>query len=147
MNPHFFALRRSGAIALATVLGIALVACSPGEGGTTATEPAGDGGNGGTGTATVSGGTVEITAEDLEFTADTIEAPAGETWTITLVNNDTAPHNISIYTEEGGEEVVVGDVINQGETTEVEVPALDAGEYYFVCDIHPEMNGTLVVGS
>jgi plastocyanin len=26
-----------------------------------------------------------------------------------------------------------------------EIPALDAGEYYFHCDVHPTMNGTVTV--
>jgi plastocyanin len=156
MNLPFFALRRAMTLTLAMLLAFALAACASDDGGN-----GGDGGDGGTdesvaasadagggsGTATVEGGSVEITAENLEFDANTIEAPAGETWTITLVNNDSAPHNISIYTEEGGEEIVIGDVINGGETVEVEVPALDAGEYFFVCDVHPtEMTGTVVVG-
>ena len=147
MTTPFFALRRGAIMTLSLVLAFALAACAAGEG--DSSEPAatsgGDGGSTG-GTATVSGGSVEITAADLEFDASTIEAPAGEPFTITLVNNDTAPHNISIYTEEGGEAIVEGAVINQGETVEVEVDALDAGEYYFVCDIHPEMYGTVVVG-
>jgi plastocyanin len=141
MNLPFFALRRAMTLTLAMLLAFALAACASDDGGN-----GGDGG-GGSGTATVEGGSVEITAENLEFDANTIEAPAGETWTITLVNNDSAPHNISIYTEENGEEIVIGDVINGGETVEVEVPALDAGEYFFVCDVHPtEMTGTVVVG-
>ena len=149
MNFSSFALRRASALTLTAVLGLALVACAPADdGGTTASEAAasGDAGSGGAGTATVSGGTVEITTADLEFDAQTIEAPAGETWTITLVNDDSAPHNISIYTEEGGEEVVIGDVADPGQTVEVEVPALEEGEYFFVCDIHPDMNGTVVIG-
>jgi plastocyanin len=144
VNHLLFALRRSAHLGLAAMLVLVMAACAPAdEGGNGATD---GGDNTGGGTVSVSGGSVEITAADLAFDASTIEAPAGEAFTITLVNNDSAPHNISVYTEEGGEEVVVGDVINQGETTEVEVPALDAGEYYFVCDVHPDMNGTVVVG-
>ena len=144
MNHLVFALRRSAHLGLAAMLVLVMAACAPAdEGGNGATD---GGDNTAGGTVSVSGGSVEITAADLEFDASTIEAPAGEAFTITLVNNDSAPHNISVYTEEGGEEVVIGDVINQGETTEVEVPALDAGEYFFVCDVHPEMNGTVVVG-
>ena len=147
MNASSFALRRASALTLTALLGIGLVACSSGDdGGTTASEAAASGDAAGGSTATVSDGAVEITAADLEFDAETIEAPAGETWTITLVNDDSAPHNISIYTEEGGELIVEGDVIEGGQTVEVEVPALDAGEYFFVCDIHPDMNGTVVVG-
>ncbi len=140
MNIPSLALRRGASLSIAMLMAVALVACS--DGGGDASEPADEGG----GTVAVSGGAVEITAADLEFDANTIEAPAGETWTITLVNNDTAPHNISIFSEEGGDEIVIGDTVNGGETVEVEVPALDAGEYYFQCDIHPDMNGTVVVG-
>ena len=146
MTSTFFALRRGAILAITFLLAMALVACSsPDEGGgeTSAAETSGESGSG---TATVESGAVEISADSLAFSAQTIEAPAGEAFTITLVNNDTVPHNISIYTEEGGDEIVVGDVINGGETVEVEVSALDAGEYFFVCDLHPEMTGTVSVG-
>lgn len=154
VNTPVFALRRFAVLTLTLIVAFALAACANGDdtgnggdGGDGATESAGagDGGGGGS-TLTVEGGAVEITAENLEFNADTIEAPAGEAFTVTLVNNDSAPHNFSVYTEEGGDEIVVGDVIDGGETIEVEVPALDAGEYFFVCDVHPtEMTGTVVV--
>ncbi|MEJ7803170.1 MAG: cupredoxin domain-containing protein [Candidatus Limnocylindria bacterium] len=104
------------------------------------------GGNAGGGTIAVTDGAVELSAADIAFDANVIRATAGEAFTITFTNNDTAPHNVSVYTEEGGEEIVLGDVIDGGATVEVEVPALDAGEYFFVCDIHPnEMTGSVVV--
>ena len=146
MNLQFFGLRRAAAIGLTTLLAFALVACS---GDDSASAPAGSeaaGGDSGSGTATVSDGALTITTADMAFDASTIEATAGEAFTITLVNNDSVPHNIAIYTEEGGEVIVQGEVINGGETVEVEVPAQEAGEYYFVCDVHPaDMNGTVVV--
>jgi plastocyanin len=143
MNLSLFALRRGALITLILVFGSVLAACS---GGTEASEPAdGDGGTGGT--ATVENGAVEITAEALAFNVTTIEATAGEAFTITLVNNDSAPHNISIYTEEGGEALALGPTAAAGQTVTTEVEALEAGEYFFVCDIHPaDMTGTLVVG-
>jgi len=126
MNPALFGLRRAATIGITALLALVLVACSSGD-----ESPS---------------SAVTITAADLAFDASTIEAPAGEAFTITLVNNDSAPHNISIYTEEGGDAIVEGEIINQGETVTVEVPAQEAGEYYFMCDVHPDMNGTLVVG-
>ena len=151
MNHRFFGLRRGAVLSLTLLMAFAVAACQSNDagtdGGAAATESAAAGdGSGGGGTATVEGGAVEITAANLEFGASTIEAPAGEAFTITLVNNDSAPHNISVYTEEGGDSIVEGEVIEGGQTVEVEVPALDAGEYFFVCDIHPDMNGTVVVG-
>ena len=139
MNPTSFALRRGALIALAIVMVSALAACS---GGDDASEPAD--GNGG-GTATVTDGAVEITAADLAFDGSTIEATAGEDFTITLVNDDSAPHNISIYSEEGGDEIVLGDTAEAGESVTVDVSGLEAGTYYFQCDIHPDMNGSVVV--
>ncbi len=140
MNPTSFALRRGALITLILVVGAALAACS---GGSDASEPA-DGGSGGT--ATVEDGAVEITAEEsLVFNVDTIEATAGEDFTITLVNNDAAPHNISIYAEEGGEVLALGDTAEADQTVTLDVSALEPGTYYFQCDIHPDMNGTVVV--
>ena len=141
MNPTSFALRRGALITLIVVFATALAACSNN---TDTSEPA-DGDGGGTGTATVADGAVEITAEGLAFDATTIEAAAGEDFTITLVNNDSAPHNISIYTEEGGESLVTGGTAEAGQTVTIDVSALDAGDYYFQCDIHPDMNGTVSV--
>jgi VCBS repeat-containing protein len=152
MNPTFFGLRRAAAIAVTSLLTVALVACSADDGGgettgaesTTAAESAGDGGTSG-GTATVTDGAVEMSADNLEFDVQTIEATAGEAFTITFTNNDSAPHNVAIYTEEGGDAIVQGEIINGGESIEIEVPAQEAGEYYFMCDVHPDMNGTVVV--
>jgi plastocyanin len=141
---HFtsFALRRGALLTLSLILGLALAACS---GGDEPSDPATtDGGSSG-GTATVEGGTVEISAADLEFDVTTIEAPAGEDFTITLVNEDSAPHNISIFAEVGGQVLATGPVGEAGATVTTEVTALEPGTYYFQCDLHPEMNGTLVV--
>jgi plastocyanin len=119
------------------LVGIAILVAACSSGGGSSSRPEAP--------ATVTDGAVTVTADDLEFDATSIEAQAGEAFTITLVNNDSAPHNISVYTEEGGERLVEGTVINEGETIEIEVPALEAGTYFFVCDVHPDMNGPLVV--
>jgi plastocyanin len=144
MNPTLFALRRGALITLILLVTTALAACG---GGSDESEPAGtDGGTTG-GTATVENGAVEITAEQsLVFNVDTIEAPAGEDFTITLVNNDSAPHNITIYSEEGGEMLSeAGPTAEAGQTVTLDVAALEPGTYYFQCDIHPDMNGSVVV--
>jgi plastocyanin len=142
MNFTSFALRRGALITLILVFGSVLAACTGGSDGNGAADC--DAGAGGT--ATVETGSVEICAAELAFDVATIEAPAGEDFTITLVNADSAPHNISIYTEEGGEQLALGPTAEADQTVTTEVTALEPGEYFFVCDIHPtEMTGTLVV--
>jgi plastocyanin len=45
-----------------------------------------------------------------------------------------------------GQDLFEGEVVAGPTTVTYAVPALDPGEYAFVCDIHPEMTGTLVAG-
>lgn len=136
-------LRRSATILLIGGLGAVAVACSP------ATESPSDGTIGG-GTVAVVDGAVELSADELAFDASTIEAPAGEEFTVTLNNLESQPHNVSVYAEEGGEEIVTGEIVTgPDQSVDVVVPALDPGEYFFVCDVHAtvdEMKGTIVVG-
>ncbi len=115
-----------------------------------ADEGGGDGGGGGGGGAGGGGGgqgaAVTVTAQNIAFDTDTIELPADTESTITLVNEDTEPHNIAIYTDDTvAENLFRGDTVT-GDRIDYTVPPLDAGEYYFQCDVHPTMNGSVVVG-
>ncbi len=151
MTRFLFVLRRSAILTLVLGLGTVLAACSSSADGSSvaaesqAAASGGAGADAGSGGAEVVDGSVEVTAEEMAFSTDTITAPAGEDFTISFTNNDTVPHNLSVYTEEGGEVIVQGEILNQGESEEIDVSALEAGTYYFVCDLHPEMNGQLVV--
>lgn len=139
MNLPSFALRRGALIGLLVSASLVLAAC----GGTT-TDPSDD--NSGGGTVSVVDGNVDLTADNLEFDANVIQAPAGEAFTITFTNLETQPHNVAVLTEEGGDEIVRGEVLSEeGAEDVIEVPALEPGEYYFLCDVHPEMNGVIVV--
>jgi plastocyanin len=147
MNRFLFVLRRSAILTLVLAFGAVLAACSSNADESTAasaSQPAASGGAG-SGGAEVVDGTVEVTAENMAFSTDTITAPAGEDFTISYTNNDTVPHKLSVYTEEGGEVIVQGEIMNQGESEEIDVSALEPGTYYFMCDLHPDMNGQLVV--
>jgi plastocyanin len=143
---HFRTSARSGALpGLLFTIGLVMAACTSG----------GDGGDGGEasacpgtgGTATVADGEVRLCADDLEFDATTIEAPAGEEFSITFTNAESQPHNVAVYTEEDGEEIFIGEIITGPDvTTEVPIDPLEPGTYYFRCDVHPDMEGTIVVG-
>ena len=143
MNRSSFALRRGATLSLALGLAVALAACG---GGDDNGSPAASGDTTGGGTVAVVDGNVDLSANNLEFDASVIEAPAGEEFTITFTNLEEQPHNVAVDMEEGGDEIVTGEVITGPDaTTTITVPALEPGEYYFVCDIHTNMNGTIVV--
>jgi plastocyanin len=90
-------------------------------------------------------GAITITAAELQFDTACIAVPAGEAFTITLVNDDSEPHNVAIYTDSSkGTQLFSGEIINGGETVEYEIEALDAGTYYLDCTVHPGMQGSVI---
>jgi plastocyanin len=80
------------------------------------------------------------------FSTDCLVAAAGEGFTINYSNADTVPHNIDVYIEQGGESLATTDILPGPLEDPLDVDPLDAGEYYFQCDVHPTtMFGTLAV--
>lgn len=93
------------------------------------------------------GGGPTVIAESLAFNTDEIDLPAGQPSTITFDNEDAGvPHNIAIYNDESlSETFFQGEQFPGIETREYPIPALEPGTYYFHCDVHPTMNGSVVV--
>jgi plastocyanin len=90
-------------------------------------------------------GEIEVEAEDISFDTDCVAASAGVPFEMEFKNRDSGiPHNFAIYTEEGGDALFQGRVITGAADATYQVDAIDAGQYYFQCDIHPSMNGTFV---
>jgi plastocyanin len=85
--------------------------------------------------------------DEQSFVTDRIEAPAGETFELRFFNQDAGvQHNVAIYTDDSAAEpLFVGDLILGIGTGAYEVPAIDAGSYFFRCDVHPAMTGTVEV--
>jgi len=104
---------------------------------------------GGHATAQEAGGAagLNISSQNLEFSSDTITLPADEEASLAFENDDASSiqHNVAIYEEEGGKELFVGDVIPGGQAITYTIPPLKKGEFYFQCDVHPGMNGTVTV--
>jgi plastocyanin len=124
---------------------LVLGACSGGADGTPAGTPAGSTSR--DNCARVEDGVITITADDLAFSAPCMVATAGEAFTIHFENLEAQVHNVSLYTDSSkGNELMRGETIT-GPDAEVDyaVEALEAGEYYFDCMVHPAMSGTLFV--
>ncbi|HEY8438847.1 MAG TPA: cupredoxin domain-containing protein [Candidatus Limnocylindrales bacterium] len=85
-----------------------------------------------------------IVAKDMKFQTSSVEVKAGSNVTIHFDNQDSAPHNVAIYTDSSASTPVsVGQVVTTAKSDQV-VPALKAGTYFFRCDVHHDMTGTIV---
>ena len=108
-----------------------LAAC--GSGGTPAPEPSAE------------PNSPTIASKDTRFDRVELDVPAGRAFTVVYANQESAQHNVAIYADASAASVLFRGGIVGGPSTHVyAVPALAAGTYYFRCDVHPSMNGTVV---
>lgn len=134
-------------IATAILGGLLLAGCGGGSDKTgTETDP-GDGNGAKMAACSPEGTTVKVAAKDTKFSEDCLAAPAGQAFKIELDNQDDFPHNVSIYKDPKHKQRVYDSKPfgEGGKVTTYDVPALEKGSYYFMCDIHPEMEGDFVV--
>jgi plastocyanin len=89
-------------------------------------------------------GELKIAAKNIAFNPTTLQAPAGKPFTIVFDNQEAAPHNVAIYDSPAKSKVLFAEPPVAGpKTVTYKVPALPAGSYPFVCQVHPNMTGTL----
>ena len=102
----------------------------------------------GTITAAKGAGGVRVVAKDTAFDTKEIRLPADTPSEMTLDNQDPFAHNLAIYTDDtaSGEPLFTFEAFIGPATETFDVDPLAEGAYYFHCDIHPNMNGTVVVG-
>jgi plastocyanin len=85
-----------------------------------------------------------VVAQGNAFSPATVTVPADKAFSLTLDNKDGAPHNVSIYADSGAStSISAGEIVSSTTTTQT-VPALAKGTYFFRCDVHHEMTGTIV---
>ena len=86
-------------------------------------------------------------AATVGFEVQSLSGPANEPFTVEFRNDDTQLHNFTVEADEGGEVLAAGpDIAGGGQTANTEVPSLAAGDYFFVCTLHPTtMTGTLTL--
>jgi len=90
------------------------------------------------------GQAVEVAAANIAFTTGELRAPADTPFTLRFLNEDDGiPHNVEVF-DAGGTSVFQGEIFNGTDQRDYQVPALPAGQYTFICTVHPNMTGTLI---
>jgi plastocyanin len=88
-----------------------------------------------------------IVAEGLSFNTGELTFPPDADVSLTFRNDDAGiPHNVAVYQSQGGEAIFQGEVINGPAEVTYSFTTPGPGEYYFQCDVHPDMNGSVAVG-
>ncbi len=92
-----------------------------------------------------------IVGEKIAFDIDEIVAESDRQIKIVFDNRDAAiPHNWALYESEeaaaGKADLIAGSPVEAGPLVqEIVFDAPAPGTYYYICDVHPNMNGELVV--
>lgn len=93
--------------------------------------------------------TVDLAAQNLEFSQSEITVQAGALVTVNFNNMDAGiPHNFAVYSDSSAAATIFqGQVVTGPTTTTYTFTAPSApGSYFFRCDVHPEtMTGTFTV--
>jgi plastocyanin len=84
---------------------------------------------------------VTVVAKDIAFQTTAVTVKAGSPVSIVFDNQDGAPHNMP-STDANGQGVFKGEIVSNSKVTYT-VPALAAGTYTFICEVHPNMKGTI----
>jgi plastocyanin len=106
-----------------------------------ATSAAGGGGK-------VSTGPILLGAANTAFSKSQLDVAANAPIKVILKNSDTAPHNFDIASGPApyAKPATQPPIAQGGASVTYDIPGLPAGQYEFLCDIHPNsMKGTLTV--
>lgn len=88
---------------------------------------------------------VNLVADMLTFDQEELSIPADSEFVIAFDNKEPQPHNVSILEAAGSANALFrGAIITGPKAVDEKVAPIAAGEYYFQCDVHPTMNGTVI---
>jgi plastocyanin len=88
-----------------------------------------------------SAGEVTLVADDLRWDTDCLRTPPGPLTIVVDNRDDGVNHNVHLPSAEGSPATELEEGPSQQEL-EVDLPP---GSYEFICDLHPNMVGTLTV--
>lgn len=92
---------------------------------------------------------VKIVAEHNQFDTSCLTAPAERNFRIYLQNNDSDPHNLSIYSKDPADgkakQLYKGKAVKGPGQEDYAIEGLPSGTYYFQDDKVPDMSGKLQV--
>lgn len=91
---------------------------------------------------------IEIAAVDIKFDTDFIEFPEEKPVALVFHNNDVGiPHNVTVAADDAfGEIIAQKDPFPGVASQTYDIDPLAVGTYFFRCDVHPTMAGTIGVG-
>lgn len=93
------------------------------------------------------GAAVSLVARSNRFDKVELTATSGQPLAIELENHDEGvPHNLSLYRDRNYRDLLFRGELFPGPATKTyRVGPLERGTYYFRCDVHPDMKGTLSI--
>ena len=120
----------------------AAVSASPTSDPADATEPAGGA------TEPAGGATTSVRALDFSFEPTELDSSVGLAITVELENAGAFPHTLTVYEDNAFTSPVAGadtGNVSAGATGEFTATFTEAKDYFFRCEIHNQMQGTLSV--
>ncbi|HUF53704.1 MAG TPA: cupredoxin domain-containing protein [Dehalococcoidia bacterium] len=84
---------------------------------------------------------VAVLIADFAFDPSEFTVPAGSI-TFDVTNEDSVAHTFTVYTDEAFSEATDVNVSVRGGSSGSGEGEFEAGEYYFRCEFHPDMQGT-----
>jgi plastocyanin len=93
------------------------------------------------------GGPIELHAKDIAFSPTKLIASSADV-TIHFVNDDAnTPHNVAVFdgSDANAPAIVHGDLVTGPASEDIALTLPGPGSYYFHCDVHPQMTGTITL--
>lgn len=91
---------------------------------------------------------VELSASGLAFDKTELTIPADTEFVLAFNNEESQPHNVAILEAQGSPTALFrGAIVTGPKLAEETVDPIPAGEYYFQCDVHPTMSGTVTAAA